>query len=197
MKKPLLVLAVLCLSIFSACEPDRRTAQGDGYRDTTATDGRSATDARAGELNDDTREFLTSAASGGMMEVELGRIVQQKATRQEVKDFAAMMVKDHSLANDRLKAIAQNKNIQLPQQMEEDHQKEVNRFRDMQAGQDFDREYVNLMVEDHEEDIEKFESAQGDVQDSEILQWINNTLPTLRTHKERIDQIKASMDKRR
>ncbi|EMR02408.1 DUF4142 domain-containing protein [Cesiribacter andamanensis] len=192
MKKNFFVLGVFCLSLFAACDSDRRTAQGDGYQDTTAT----GTDTRAGMLEDDTREFMTDAASGGMMEVELGRIVQQKATNQDVKDFAAMMVKDHSAANERLMALAQSKNIQLPQQMKEDHQEEVNRFRDMKAGQDFDKEYVKLMVEDHEEDIKEFEEAQEDVQDAEIRQWVDNTLQSLRQHKQRIDQIKEAMDKR-
>ena len=191
MKKNLFLVGIFCLATFAACEPDRRTAQNTGYED--VEDG-----AESGLGEDQTidREFLADAASGNMMEVELGRIAQEKATRKEVKDFAAMMVKDHSEANDRLKTIAQNKNIQLPQQMKEDQQEKVKKFRDMKAGKEFDKEYVNLMVEDHEEDVSLFEDKQNDIKDPEIKQWADNTLQTLRKHKQRIEEIKNNMEKK-
>ncbi|AHM61010.1 hypothetical protein D770_13780 [Flammeovirgaceae bacterium 311] len=196
MKMNMIIAGIFCLSIAAACDTDRRTAQNEGYQDTTATDQETVAIGEGGRIDSDTREFVNEAASGGMMEVELGKLAQEKATNQQVKDFGGMMVKDHGQANDRLKSIAQNKNIQLPTAMNEEHQEHVNRLRNL-SGQEFDREYVNLMVEDHEEDISKFESMQGDVQDQELKQWIDSTLPTLRTHKERIDQIKNTIDNKR
>lgn len=192
----MIVAGIFCLSLAAACDSDRRTAQNEGYQDTTATDMETTAIGESGRIDDDTREFVTEAASGGMMEVELGKLAQEKATNQQVKDFGAMMVKDHGQANEKLKSIAQSKNIQLPAAMNEDHQEHVNKLRNL-SGQEFDREYVNLMVEDHEEDISKFEDMQSDVQDQELKQWVDSTLPTLRTHKERIDQIKNTMDKKR
>src|SRR6202035_1256356 len=58
--------------------------------------------------------FYKHAAEGGIAEVELGSLAQQKSSNQSVKDFGAMMVKDHSAANDKLKAVAASKNISLP-----------------------------------------------------------------------------------
>lgn len=188
MKKNFLILGVLSMTLFVACDSDRRTAQNEGYQDTDTT-----LVEQDDQMDDDVREFITEAASGGMMEVELGKIVQEKATNQEVKDFAAMMVKDHSAANEQLKSLAQTKNIQLSDSLSDEHREHVNKFRDMAKGGDFDKEYVDLMVEDHEEDISKFEEAQEDVKDPELKQWVDNTLPTLRQHKERIDQIKETI----
>lgn len=59
-------------------------------------------------------EFAVNAANGGMAEVALGDLAQQKASNAEVKSFAATMVKDHSKANEELKALAAAKNITLP-----------------------------------------------------------------------------------
>jgi putative membrane protein len=58
--------------------------------------------------------FYKHASEGGMAEVELGNLAQQKSSSQSVKDFGAMMVADHTAANDKLKAIAASKNIKLP-----------------------------------------------------------------------------------
>src|ERR1700736_6315822 len=58
--------------------------------------------------------FYKHAAEGGIAEVEAGNLAQQKATKQQVKDFGEMMVKDHTAANNKLKALADSKSISLP-----------------------------------------------------------------------------------
>src|SRR4028118_2065605 len=47
-------------------------------------------------LQENDTKFMMKAASGGMMEVELGQMAQQKAKNQKVKEFGAMMVRDHT-----------------------------------------------------------------------------------------------------
>ena len=59
-------------------------------------------------------KFYRDAAEGGMAEVAMGNLALQKAQSPSVKDFGAQMVKDHSAANEKLKALAQSKNITLP-----------------------------------------------------------------------------------
>jgi len=44
---------------------------------------------------------------GGMAEVKLGELAQQKGTSDKVKDFGQKMVTDHSKAGDDLKQVAQ------------------------------------------------------------------------------------------
>jgi predicted outer membrane protein len=58
--------------------------------------------------------FYKKAAEGGLAEVELGKLAQEKSPTQSVKDFGAMMVKDHSAANQKLETVASGKNIKLP-----------------------------------------------------------------------------------
>src|ERR1700722_15172233 len=58
--------------------------------------------------------FYKHAAEGGIAEVDAGRLAQDKGNSQQVKDFGAMMVKDHSAANEKLQALAASKNITLP-----------------------------------------------------------------------------------
>src|SRR2546427_9370244 len=59
------------------------------------------------------QEFLNKAAVGGLYEVEAGRLAQEKANSSDVKAFGEMLVKDHSSANDELKALATSKSAVL------------------------------------------------------------------------------------
>jgi putative membrane protein len=56
------------------------------------------------------------------MEARLGELAQQQAKSTEVKDFGQRMVEDHGQANDKLKQIAEQKGIELPQDLSEDAQ---------------------------------------------------------------------------
>ena len=58
--------------------------------------------------------FAQKAAEAGMMEVEHGKMAAQKASNAQVKAYANKLVKDHTAANNQLRAIAKRKNITLP-----------------------------------------------------------------------------------
>ena len=59
--------------------------------------------------------FLKRAAEGGMSEVELGQLAQQKASNPAVQGFGAMMVRDHTAADAKLKALAASEQVSLPE----------------------------------------------------------------------------------
>ena len=65
-------------------------------------------------LSDKDKTFMKKAAKGGMMEVAMGQVAEQKAQSEDVKSFGKRMVTDHSKANDELKSIASKKGFQLP-----------------------------------------------------------------------------------
>src|SRR5438045_9177333 len=75
--------------------------------DTTPTGGGSS-------LSEKDKTFMKKAAKGGMMEVAMGQVAEQKAQSEDVKSFGKRMVTDHGKANDELKSIASQKGVQLP-----------------------------------------------------------------------------------
>src|SRR5262245_36571918 len=91
-------------------------------KDSATKDTTSSTGAGMATGFDDAK-FATDAANGGMTEVALSKLALQKATNAQVKDFAAMMVKDHSKANEELMTLAKSKNITLPATLDNDSQK--------------------------------------------------------------------------
>jgi putative membrane protein len=142
---------------------------------------------RAGEapgraaLGAQERKFVTEAAMGGLHEVEAGQLAATKAAAPEVKAFAQRMVTDHGKANEELKRIAAQKNVQLPTQLDRKHRTELDRLQKL-SGAAFDREYMKHMLEDHKNDVTAFRKAAQDLKDAEVKQFASTTLPTLEAH---------------
>ena len=181
----MLLLAASTLS-FQACSDKKKENTDSVENAEKANDAKE--DAGTGQ-SDDSNEFAVKAANGGMLEVELGRLAQEKAQSKDVKDFGAMMVTDHSKANDEFKAIATLKNITLPATLGEDEQKHVNELAKL-SGKEFDKKYVSMMVDDHKEDIDLFKKASEDEKtDAEIKEFAAKTLPTLQKHLDAITAI--------
>jgi putative membrane protein len=140
----------------------------------------------------DASNFAVEAANGGMMEVELGKIAQEKASNPRVKAFGAMMVKDHTEAGNNLKEIATTLNIALPDSVSNDTKKEIDKMK-MKKGRDFDKAYVSMMVDDHKKDIAEFRKCADNCSDSTIKSFASNTLPVLMKH---LDSIQAIAGKK-
>ena len=127
------------------------------------------------------RDFVNKAATGGVTEVELGRIAAVRAVRPSVRSFGGRMVTDHSRGNAEIAALAQSKDLPLPTALEPSQQAMRDRLSAL-SGPDFDRAYMSEMVRDHTEDIALFERATEVSADPDIKAWAARSLPMLRDH---------------
>src|SRR6266850_1382358 len=135
----------------------------------------------AGKLSSDETTFVKDAAQGGLMEVQLGKLAQEKAGDEKVKQFGKRMEQDHSKANDELKKIASDKGVQLSTDLDKKHKTKIDKLTKL-SGTDFDKQYMNDMVSDHKEDIKKFQRVADKGKDADLKQFASQTLPTLKEH---------------
>src|SRR5690348_6596555 len=107
MKKSGLVTLAVAVSLFmlGACHNSGKSSVNNADSANAAK-----RDSGVVNLNKDEAKFMVNAANGGMTEVRLSQIAQQKSQNARVKDFADMMVRDHTQANNKLKALANAKN---------------------------------------------------------------------------------------
>ena len=144
------------------------------------------------QLAQEDMEFATKAAEGGLKEVQLGELAQQQAESAEVQQFGQRMVEDHGMANEQLMQIAQQKGIQLPQELPEDAQQLYEELQ-QKSGQEFDQAYMDEMVSDHEEDVETFRQYTESGQDPELISFAEQTLPVLQQHLELAQQTREQV----
>ena len=72
--------------------------------------------------------FINDAAEGGLMEVQMGQLAQQKAQSSDAKSLGQKLVTDHQKAGDELKQIASTKGVTVPSQLPPKHQKMVDKL---------------------------------------------------------------------
>jgi putative membrane protein len=132
-------------------------------------------------MNEADRQFVTKAASGGLAEVELGRLAMQRAARPAVRSFGERMVADHGRGNAELAALARAKGLSVPVTLDLADQAMRDRLTSL-SGADFDRAYMSEMVRDHTEDVALFERAADISADPDIKVWAARSLPMLREH---------------
>jgi putative membrane protein len=142
--------------------------------------GRSMTSSAQDRSGSD-RQFATNAAAGGMAEVKLGELAQEKAGSEAVKSFGKRMVDDHSKAGEQLKETARGQNIELPSQLTAKDQAAYNRLSKL-SGTEFDRAYMQMMVKDHEEDVAEFKREASSGSNPALKDFAAQTLPTLQDH---------------
>jgi len=193
---------IAAATVFSlqACHSDKDSKGAadsmNNARDTTRMDSLKKDTAKTVGMtvNGDEAKFAVTAADGGMAEVMLGKLAQEKSSNAGIKDFGAMMVTDHSKANDELKTLAKSKNIALPLVVSADKQKAYDDL-NKKTGADFDKAYVSMMIDGHKstEKLMTDESKNG--KDPDLQAFATKILPTVKVHLAKITDIDKSMKK--
>jgi putative membrane protein len=129
----------------------------------------SSSHAKGSTLSEKDKSFMHKAAKGGMMEVAMGRVAEQKAQSDDVKSFGKRMVSDHSKANEKLKSIAAQKNVQLPS-------------KEPTEKWSSDKAYMNTMVRDHEKDLAEFKEEANSGSDPDVKKFADDTAKVIQEH---------------
>lgn len=177
--------AVLSLSLAGTAAAQGTTAPATKPGSSTAAAAQGGAEVAAAD-----REFAKKAAIGGLAEVAMGSLAQQRAEDPQVKQFGERMVEDHGRANAELQRIAGAKNIELPAAPDKKHLQQVEKLQKL-SGAEFDRAYMKQMVDAHQKDVSAFEDQAKSGKDADLKAFAQKTLPTLQEH---LKQAKAIRD---
>jgi putative membrane protein len=128
------------------------------------------------------QHFVKEAIQGNLAEVDVGNLAQQKGASQGVKDFGAMLAKDHAAANEKAEQAAATLGVTSPSQPSA-KQKALYKKLSALSGEQFDRQFIKSMVKDHEEDIAKYEKESNSGTGA-AAEYAKAILPDLHKHLE-------------
>ena len=131
-------------------------------------------------LSDKDKTFMKKAAKGGMMEVAMGQIAEQKGQSEDVKSFGKRMVTDHTKANDELKSIASKKGVQLPS-------------KEHTTKWTSDKAYIDMMVKDHEKDLAEFKEEASSGSDADVKKFADDTAKVIQEHLDLVKEIQGKL----
>ena len=137
-------------------------------------------------------EFINKAAMSDMFEIQSSELALQKATDAKVKDFAKMMVSDHSAASDKLKSAVQSAQLPPPPtELDAKHKKKMDKLQSA-SGREFDRAYVDAQVKGHKKAVELFSNYAKEGKNAELKNFAQQTLPTLEQHLKQVRSLDGS-----
>jgi putative membrane protein len=207
------LLALVCaVALTGACNNNRTTANREAG--TTGTAG-------AGVSNSD-KNFVSDQLADGMAEIELAKLAKDHAANADVKQFAQMMIDDHTKAADQLKQIAMSNSIPVETNLDDKHRDLMEKLSKLN-GADFDKEYMSAMVDDHQDAVSDLRSRVDENRSAtdrltgknpespaavkpeqsdnrvtmSINEWAANTLPIVERHLDRAKEIKDNVDSNR
>jgi putative membrane protein len=137
---------------------------------------------------DNAQDFVNKAAVGGMFEVESSKLADTAAHDDSVKDFAHMMITDHTAANTKLEQIANEQKLSVPSALDAEHQAVLDKLNSAKGGS-FDQAYVQAQHDAHDEAVSLFEGYAKDGDNASLKAFANETLPTLKMHQDKIQHI--------
>ena len=135
------------------------------------------------------KRFVMKAAVGGMAEVQLAQLAQQKSQSDNVKQFAQKMIDDHTPNNEQLAKIASGKGVTAPTELDAMHQKEMTKLQALN-GAKFDKMYLSGQAKDHLTMLKLFQTEAKSGHDADLKSFAEATIPTIQSHE---DMAKSDM----
>ncbi len=139
------------------------------------------------------QDFATMAASSDMLEIQSSQRALEAADSAAVKEFAQMMINDHTTASKDLMAAAQQDGVQVPQEMMTAKHAETLKSLEGVTGADFDASYVDAQVAAHKEALALMQSYAENGDGAALKAHAQKTAPIIQMHLEHVEKLDQSM----
>ena len=136
----------------------------------------------------DESNFIREMAEARMMDLEEGKVAQQRCTTKDLKLYGALMVNDQTEMLREIKKLAALKNIKLPEELGPDKAEGLKELKEVH-GKSFDKKFIKMMTIDHKRDVKKFERATRSG-DADVQVFATKYLPYVQSHLDRIKSLK-------
>ena len=134
------------------------------------------------------QQFVDMAAQTDMVEANLGQMAQDAASSQSVKQYAQMLVTDHTADYKKLQSLAMQANVTVPTGIDDAHYKMMIAPFQKLKGKQLDTRYTREMVAGHTKAIAAYKKEADSATSPDIKSYAQDTIPTLQKH---LDDAKA------
>jgi len=142
-------------------------------------------------VEDEVADFLIKSADARMMDAQVGLLAIEKGSNSTIRDFGQRMMNDHSVLLEKIKKLAIQRNISLPDQISS---RKVDFHRNLsdENGREFDRTFIKMIIADHERDLKLFKKA-AEYNDPDVSAFAKRYLPLIQSDLQKIKKIKLEL----
>jgi putative membrane protein len=133
-----------------------------------------------------TAAVLGNLHESNQKQVQAGEIAQKNGKSRAVREYGAMLVKDHSAADKKVADLATRENIDL---LAATPAPGPNDMGTMASGPDFDKKFAQEMLDDHRKDLASVTDARNATLDPQLKKLLGDTIPTLEKHEAAAEKI--------
>jgi putative membrane protein len=152
------------------------------------------TAARA-EEGPDPADLLGKLHHSNQMEIEAGKLAQEKGTSKEVKAYGKALVRDHTAADKKVMATAKQLKVELPKDMPPMKNDKLEAAK-AATGPEFDKKFAEAMLEDHKKDVEEATEARDKTTNPKLKKLLAGVVPTLEKHRDTAQKIVDGAEKK-
>jgi putative membrane protein len=181
------ILGAVLFLVMSGCQQSGQNVQAARE---TATDTGDRTNKTV--LNDVDMNFLKKAEESNIKERNLGRVMLQKSQNKDVKDYAQMLVDDHSKNLRDVVDLMNQKGMQQPKDLPEVKHEALDKLNGM-SGPELDREFARVMVDDHQKAVSEFRNEANTAQDKDVKDYAAQTGPVLEKHLQKAQELQGKI----
>ena len=133
-------------------------------------------------------DFASKATVANNFELQAANIALAKSQNQSIKQYAQMIVDDHTTVGNELSSMVKNKNWQLSTPDNQNYTKMIDDLNNADPA-NFDRIYADMMVKSHQEAITLYKDASGGTatSDADLRKFASDKVSSFEKH---LDQIK-------
>lgn len=143
-------------------------------------------------------EIASVAVAANKIDVDLGKIAKEKSKKQDVINFANLMVKDHQGVIDESNALVKRLKV-VPK--ENDLTRKLNSDADVakrllstKTSADFDKAYIDREVTFHKDVIKTMQEVLiPQAQNAELKAFLQKIMPTLKSHLAHAEMIQKNL----
>jgi len=151
--------------------------------------------ARADNEGPDPADVLGKLHHSNQMEIEAGKLAQEKGTSKEVKAYGKALVRDHTAADKKVQATAKQLKVELPKEMPPMNDAKMEEAK-AATGADFDKKFAEAMLEDHKKDVEEASEARDKTTNPKLKKLLAGLVPTLEKHRDTAQKIVDGAEKK-
>jgi putative membrane protein len=138
------------------------------------------------------------ALTADTIDIDAGKLAAEKTTNPKVKDFAELMVRDHTSVNNQATALAKKLNLTpeesaTSQRLKADADKEATKLKGL-SGAAFDKAYIDNEVSYHESVIKAVnDTLIPNAKNAELKSLLESAGPVFGSHLNHAKEIQASL----